>query len=235
MPIITVGKRSFTSKSELKAYEKATMAQLPITNSLKTTTTPEIFQFYRDLVDRHPDASRKLAGGVIDFKIAPSVRNVRAKELQVVHNDGTCSSISRDTCIKQISDSNYTRLRASQRTAINTQISEFRSGRTCCEHCKQSALGVLGEVDHIKSFDELAREFCTNRIDIPTNFGKNAGTNQHCFLEADSIFSEEWQAYHKKNAELRLLCISCHKSYTHTGNLPDTMLTMIQIPLVERC
>ena len=197
------------------------MTGLPFTNSLKASASTDIFQFYNDLVRRHPRAADKLAGGVSDFRIAPSARDTSAKELQVIHTDGTCSSISRKTCVHQRADTEYSQLRAAQRTAIKCQISEFRSGRMLCEHCKLDASGRLGDVDHIKSFDELAREFCDKRTDLPTSFGKEAGTNQHCFLVLESAFSEEWQAYHLEHASLRLLCIPCHKSVTLTGCLPN--------------
>lgn len=184
------------------------MEGLPFTESLKDRVSSEIFEFYYELVHRHPDASRKLAGGVIDFKIVPSERSPSSKELQIVHSDGTCSSISRIKCITQRGDTNYALLRGAMRTAIEDQIRMYRSCYGVCVRCN----AIADDIDHILPFAQLVQRFCDGRTDIPNSFSKHSETNQDCFKECDNTFETEWQSYHRDNASLRALCKSCHTS-----------------------
>ena len=210
MPVVTVGSRSFPSKKVLEEFEQSTMASISFTESLKASTSSDIFAFYFDLVHRHPDAPRKLAAGIADFKVVPTERDPRAKELQIIHTDGTCSSISRKTCISQRTETSHGLLRAAMRTAIEDQIDQFRTLHSECQRCGEGA--ISGDVDHILPFEQLASNFCQHRADIPTEFTKKYGTNQHCFTAASVAFSTEWQHYHRENATLRLLCKPCHMS-----------------------
>jgi hypothetical protein len=205
MPTFTVGPYSFSTKKELKAFEMDTMTGLSLTESLRASASGEVFAFYFDLVHRHPEADRKLAGGISDFRIVPPERDSRAKELQIIHNDGTCSSISRGKCVTQLKETSHGLLRAALRTAIENQIREFRALHVCCARCGTAS----GDIDHILTFSRLADEFCTGRDDIPSEFTKVTGTNQHCFLTEEG-FSAEWQQYHRTNATLRRLCKPCH-------------------------
>ena len=185
------------------------MASLSFTESLRVSESEDVFAFYFDLVHRHPDAARKLAGGVSDFKVVPSERDSRAKELQIIHTDGTCSSISRNTCVTQRKETAHGLLRAAMRTAIEDQITMYRALHTCCERCGAST--ISDEVDHILPFETLASDFCAGRSDVPTEFAKMPVTNQH-YLTSTGVFSAEWQQYHRAHSTLRLLCNPCHKS-----------------------
>jgi hypothetical protein len=208
MPSFTVGPHTFKTKSELQAFEKTTMESLPLTESLKHSASSEIFDFYYAFVHRHPDAPRKLAGGIADFKIVPSERNPATKELQIIHPDGTCSSISRITCVTQRGETNHALLRGAMRTAIEDQIRTYRDCHGFCEMCN----AVADDIDHILPFAQLMQQFCDGRTDIPISFSKRSGTNQHCFKECNNAFETEWQSYHRANASLRALCKSCHTS-----------------------
>jgi hypothetical protein len=208
MPEIAVGPFSFKSKAALEIFEKDTMARIPFTDSLRGCVSHDIFAFYYELVQRHPDAHRKLIGGINDFKVVPSVRDMHSKELQIIHLDGISSSISRKKCVTQRAETFHACLRGAFRSAVDEQIREYGLSNHVCAHCGANA--ETGDIDHILPFTILVRTFCEGRSDIPTLIGKKEETNQYCFTDADSAFSIAWQTYHRDHATLRRLCKSCH-------------------------
>jgi hypothetical protein len=81
------------------------------------------------------------------------------------------------------------------------------------------------EVDHTPNFSDIAESFLNRHdqnfltetvVDLET---KRVGANylqKWRFNDVAKQIKKDWCEYHESQAALRLLCVSCHKSKTHS-------------------
>jgi len=112
------------------------------------------------------------------------------------------------------------------RHTVKPQIQEFRdSVEDKCQSCGKQSSGLGLEVDHTPNFSDIAESFLNRHdqnfltetvIDLET---KRVGANypqKWRFNDVAKQIKKDWCEYHESQAVLRLLCVSCHKSKTHS-------------------
>ena len=122
----------------------------------------EHWQFFEELVKRHPEyEERKIGPGIKLYRVGTNLKgNV---ELNLTWIDDTLMDISWITCVKRRSKTPETNLRCAMRVAIDDQIQKFKKGfqvGLTCEECnKPIAQGEDWDVDHRVHFEKLVRDF----------------------------------------------------------------------------
>ena len=106
-------------------------------------------------------------------------------------------------------------------TIQQTQIKDYRKDSNC-EKCGADAYGLAGEVDHkTKSFSQLTRDFMDENNYTEEDiykFVKKRYDHDNFYYFDNKSLSYDWAEFHKKNAELQLLCKNCHANKTQKEN-----------------
>lgn len=207
-----IGKLSFRYKKHAEEHTRNLLNKLGIT-TLKSTH--DDYQFLVDLLNNHPDHKDKIGCGIDYFNIR---NNPIGKGLQTVITrlDGSIEDFSWIYCCKFEKKNSKEKnaiadLKQAMREAITEQIKEFRNSidDMCCNYCKIKTTDIfVYQVDHIKSFSELYKNFLKDKIP-PVTFGTNKNLLT-CFNETDIIFKNDWIDFHKKHATLQILCKDCN-------------------------
>jgi hypothetical protein len=196
----------FKTQKSMKTHFRGLIDEIGVCSSIKTNY-PKYYPHFTELVYRHPHHEFKCLG-MIDIAIK---RNLQYNnlELYIMSSTGGYEVISYNLCITQKLTPKY-QLKASMRTAIDNQITEYRQSAILeCVFCGSTD---NPHIDHIILFKQLYTEFLLEYIgDIPTKFNKNAG-HLCIFTENDAKFMNAWNEYHKINASLRVLCCKCNTS-----------------------
>jgi 5-methylcytosine-specific restriction endonuclease McrA len=197
---------AFNSKKELKDYVQTILATIGVCSSLKHKHY-NIYCFFRELLQRHPEKERKGVATLIDIRI--DIYRMGGYQLRIVKEDKTLDTISWDKCIKQKVEPYSRKLNEAFRSAIDDQINKFHSLH---KHDPCAQCGSVNDlsVDHVTHFAKLKYDFLQLHPNTPKELGKN-GLQHACFLEADYDYKNVWTAYHKEHADLRILCITCNQ------------------------
>jgi hypothetical protein len=109
-------------------------------------------------------------------------------------------------------------LRHAMLLAVKDQLQAFKDTEpeplSCAFH-KEHTRGEYVASHYIRFFDELCRAFLTmfDSLRLPVAYDVKQGG---CFLEKDNTFKKAWTTFHKKRANLRILCRACHLLHTET-------------------
>lgn len=134
--------------------------------------------------------------------------NPKYYEITIINNDGTKDGISWHYCLDKKKRDEF---KVACRVAIVDQILEFKinSNLQCCL-CNISE--VKFHVDHIVHFEKLLQDFLSaNKLKVPSSFD-DYHDGRACFKNEDKEFEKNWQEYHAKYAQLRILCETCNLS-----------------------
>ena len=170
-----------------------------------------------ELIERHPDFKTK-TNGMIKIAIRQGKFNKNALELIIIKENNTEEDISWHTCISGKHKSYKTELLDALRNSISTQTRTFKyQSELICAFCESSK---NLQVDHYDpDFQDLVIDFHeTSNIKIPEEFGDDPYTHCRKFKDIDNNYEEQWQKYHKDNANLRILCAKCNYSRPKTRN-----------------
>ncbi len=126
----------------------------------------------------------------------------------MIKENNVIEDISWVACIK---GKNRDPLSCAYRVAIDDQIKEFRKTQpSICVFCNKTNSEM--HVDHIIHFEKLVLDFeLINKLPVPKTFS-NYHTNQKCFSKTDKEFEDSWKEFHKKYAQLRILCRECNST-----------------------
>ena len=168
----------------------------------------------------HPTAEEMLASDeILFFSVELNTMNKGCIHLEVQFGDGRQTSFSWNSCITQRVRSQKQRVIEAMRTAVEHQTISFKKGKRCCRCGNSSQL----ETDHCgdHEFRHLVSDFLSidGGEDIDRLKVKTSDMLSY-FEDTDSrtrLFKLRWRAYHKKHAELQVLCSGCHKKKTY-GN-----------------
>lgn len=110
-------------------------------------------------------------------------------------------------------------LRHAMLLSVKGQLQDFKDTEPeplMCAFNKEHTRGEYVASHYIRSLDELCEAFLKmfSSLRLPVAFDAKHGG---CFLEKDSTFETAWTTFHKKRANLRILCRACH--LLHTGNV----------------
>lgn len=197
------------SKAALKQKVKTLIAEIGLTPSLKGT---EHFDFFQQVIARHPESSKW--GAPTDIGIRQN-SVFYSTEVFGVWGDKVYP-VSMTKCIDMKLPSTRADMYEAMRNSINDQILAYREkcDVIVCAWCQST---VRVEVDHIIQFSNLAKEFLSQRNDLPTTFGRNSGS---AIVLKPSKFCTDWCAFHKDRATLRLLCRTCNGARNITSGKP---------------
>jgi hypothetical protein len=183
------------SRSELEAECRLMFSEISPCYSVKKEH-PEKWDWFMDLISLHPLFPENVIG-FFDIRVCD-------EEMFLAHFEEDISFSWKMCCIQP---KRYYR-REAMRNAICDQIEEFR--RYAPKVCPCGSDGPF-HVDHVVFFADLCKQFEEGRDDIPPDVASAYGTSKWfnaCFKGGK--FAEDWKAYHRENAVLRILCKSCN-------------------------
>ena len=194
----------FSSSKKLKQYVRKMIDDIGPCEDIKNKH-PHYYLFLLELFKRHPKYEKKTAN-LINIKIRYNPIFTKQLEVLIEKKDGKIIDIS--ALNKCITGKNGNDLLKAMRYAINPQINEFRQNNNLiCSICNSQK---NPHVDHyIPTFKNLSTTFILNNKKIPYKF-EDTLENTKCFRKKDNKFETEWIAYHKENAQLRILCRDCN-------------------------
>ncbi len=162
--------------------------------------------FWHWLVQRHPEASKKIGVGV---KRVVLVRHVTCIE----RIDGTVIDFSWRACVTGKRKSEKRLLLDAMRIAIRPQIDDFKfhAGNICALCGQTLLLDRNRHADHHPyKFKWMSDDFLGGNKPHPTLFDDHPELHQAMFREEDSDFARKWRAYHQEYARFRILCAACN-------------------------
>jgi|GEM_PF-2003545 len=113
------------------------------------------------------------------------------------------------------------RVKQAMRKAVKYQIKEFReSVRNECQECGEEGYGLDLEVDHTPNFIEIAANFIKKYEEKVLLESVSKLATQDIWTFNNKEIEADWCEYHLKDANLRLLCITCHKKKTYRKSIP---------------
>ena len=195
-----VGTREFKTKKECKQTVRDLIAEIGMTNDVKS-------EFLYDLIKLHYEYDVKTANmstlGITFNPLGPGVR------LVIINKDGSQVEISWHVALDG-QPSIKADQTAALRSCIKNQTNMYKKsvsgfGKLLeCEFCHSNS---NLQVDHIYTFRQIVEDFVAAGNVIPTEFRK-IGCELH-FLEGDE---RDFQEFHQKKANYRMLCQRCNIS-----------------------
>jgi hypothetical protein len=224
--IVRFGKNEFATKKDATAYVRNLLHRIGETKSVRGDD-PEKYTELCDVLRCHPNQESKLKD-MVDILIRPNRLNKKGLEVHVVKSTGSGKKITEDIswtiCVSGRKRSFLRELMSAMRFSIDSQIREYKRSIAptplVCVQCNIDNRPV--HVDHVVHFEKLAKEFLdTTSQNHPIDLcSASDGSNRRDFLNRDNLFAEEWKAYHKQHAMLRILCDHCN--LTRTKHKPCT-------------
>lgn len=207
-----IADESFATKTELTARCREILAATPDGQAVEEASAPFLF----DLFQYHDEWIEKAKGGVLNISTQMTPHGTRCFVLMRQVGDGI--DISFQHAIRLLPSSRTANLlpqalrdfRNASRNAIQAEIFEFRDRslqqRRNCPYTGETLSRDNCAVDHTspKTFDVLLFNFCRSRTINPLQVavGSEGGT---VAVLSDPGLLAVWQAYHRANADLRLL------------------------------
>lgn len=167
----------------------------------------EYFNFFFDLLRRHPEFEFKTRFGIEYFNFGSNPLH-NFTELQVVGSGGRYEPFSPKEAISG-SVKKENRLNEAMRIAIESQIDYFINTNPkpkCCPLCKVTK--DYYHVDHIIKFRDLVADFIKDYAP-PTEFQRTKEFRWE-FKDSDIDYNAKWQDYHMENSALRWICAECN-------------------------
>jgi hypothetical protein len=207
-----IDKNEFKTKKECCDYTRK------LINSLGIKTIPKNDKHYNyllSLLSKHPDYDDIITLGTINsFFLAPNPLYKNNLETNINFDNGLTYNFS------WVSASNFkpknikASIKSIFRHGIKYQINDFRDTIKSykCEMCNDTNANTNYEIDHINTFQSLVDDYFILYPNHPIKFTKDTETNITTFFKEDMHYLINFQEYHKKNANLRVLCKQCNLS-----------------------
>lgn len=203
----------FKTKKSMKEFVKNFMYSKLEKNENLTNKCKE-YDFFIELINTNKEEDHN---NISSIRIMHNPSNYKTFHCVIEYEDGKNYPIGFLKLIDRLGNNinkesiDKNNLAQSFRKSIRDQIHEFKSNNKLkCVICDISNLSSKKfHVDHIIKFKHLYKNFMEKGYDIPelecdeVNGGKKF---------KDIEFTEKWQKYHKKKAELRILCEKCNLS-----------------------
>jgi Protein of unknown function (DUF3223) len=182
---------------------------------------PDDQEFLIDLIQNHPDPVSKIGAGIGRFEVR---LNWKTHGFWIIRVDGSETDFSFMKCLHPPTQQQV--VRVALRHAVMDQVILFREvqlrrGPVVCPITGDLVDGTTGHVDHSDpTFFDLADAFVAERggyeaIQVSDSVDGAIGR----YL-ADSQVEATWQAYHRANANLRLVSVKANLSLLRR-RLPD--------------
>jgi hypothetical protein len=205
-----IGAREYPTKT---AAQEAIQEVLYRYQPGETVERPEDQEFLADLVQNHPDPASKIGVGIARFEVR---RNLKTPGFWIVRTDGSETDFSFVKCLRPPTLEQL--VRTALRRSVDEQIWQFRDqalggGLVVCSVSGDPIDRATCHVDHFDpTFSDLVDAYVAahggyEAFQIAETadgaFGRRLSDPQ---VEAD------WRAYHKANANLRLVSIRANLS-----------------------
>lgn len=211
---VVCGTRTFETKKAFEQYvRKLIYERIGVCRSVSKKSLV-LFNELQTLLIRHPTVQKNI-GDVDDYAVQRNRMNKSALQTVVyLRTDGSSRrktlTISWRNAMDKKVPTAAQGLESAMRSAVDRQIRQFRK-RTREKACALCGTTEQLEVDHVVEFVQLKTRFLkTSKQEAPTTFGYKRRTLRKQFLKMDKPFQYAWSRFHKKHAELRLLCKPCN-------------------------
>jgi len=171
----------------------------------------EDFDFMIDLLNWHPDATRKIGSGVSAIQIQRHGL-YGTKGFTLIRNDGSTTDFSYKKCLLQ--PSHWQLVLRAARMAIEPQIFQVKKDAfadqktTLCQITGEPLVFTQAHVDHVPpwTFDLLIRSFLTElEIDVGDIQFQPSRDNETRTFFLDPYLASNWKKFHADNAQLRVI------------------------------
>lgn len=201
-----------TTKVALTKQNRQYLDTLCPCASMKTAH-PAVFEWYMQLLPRHPQWKEKEGVGIKDLEVH---RNPQLKwPVLIIHRqDGSQTDVSVAMAISGKPRPHRRELIEAMRSAIQSQIREFRKAtagqrRVCPRGC-QSANGGW-HVDHTeRPFVQLVDTFLGQAPPAPQIFAEDPVCYNTVFRTEDHLWAAQWSDFHARHARLQWMCAKCN-------------------------
>ena len=217
MPTTINGKHFKTQKNAID-WTRDILTAHEATGSI--TQEHKVWEDLTDLINRHPNAIKKIGKGIKALHVKRSVYG--HIELHIERTDGSWTDISWQACIRSKGKTTLQNLKAAMRYAVKGQIRTFRKtytpGESLCSICSTIIEPDDVHIHHAppQSFDGLANAFILEQPNHPHTFDDDTQTHQARFQKKDRLYETQWKEYHAKHARLTLTHARCNLSYRPT-------------------
>lgn len=167
------------------------------------------FEFFRSLVQGHPNRDVKFKGEVLGFE----VRETMNRAALGVYADVAGHGMVNFSFLKCCGASPPSKLLCAMRRAVRPSVLAFRvNAPAMCELCDASHADM--HVDHENpTFKALSTAFLAAQSTAPPDvFDDHPGLHMAMFAPGDSKYEDNWKRYHDEHASLRVLCSTCNLS-----------------------
>jgi len=168
------------------------------------------FNFLNDLIKLHPEYKEKVGDGIEYFHVK---NHPLYNWLFLLHikqkNKDELVVFSWKECLKKKKTTNIKNFKKALRTTIEPQRIEFKN--SCNDlKCEMCSSRKMPQVDHIIHFEKILEDFLKiNKEKIPISFNQNKNLQLE-FKNQDNVLKNNWFAFHKEKATLRILCKTCN-------------------------
>jgi len=219
---VTIGNKTFKTKTELKAFCKEILYK----NDTDVLLNEEDSLFLTNLIELHPESESKIGCGISSFTTKP---NMGSRVFWLNRIDGTSTDFSYLNSITN--PSRLSMVKKAGRNTVKSQILEYKNKNfTPGMICKISGLVIpntfLAHVDHMTpTFDEIVTTFIAeNKIDVNTIEldGLDDGEIQKTWK---GEIGEKFKEYHKERAVYQIVHEKANLSILDSKkNQPDRFL-----------
>jgi hypothetical protein len=176
---------------------------------------PEDESFLHELIDRHPDAARKIGAGIDHFEIRKNPK-FPGKVFWLVRVDGTETDFSYRRCVNGAEPMHRLQVLSALRAIISDRVIDFKR-HTLTPDARCSLMGAsLNEenvhVDHDPPFIEIARAFFEEVGGVETIKLAPSGDGQIGRTLLDPEIARRWSDFHRARATLFLTTAKANMS-----------------------
>ena len=201
---ISIAGRLFKTKDELKTTCQEILYKTKYNDPIKDSDD----LFLRALIERHPEAEKKIGCGIKYFTVRP---NMTSRVFYLYRTDGSSTDWSYLSCVTN--PSRLTIVKKAARNTVRDQVIEFKQvhfkpGMICPISNKIIDTSPLAHVDHAGewTFDKIVTSFMKDNNLDPNNI-EIAGTEDNSIQKTwkDPLLVEKLKQFHKEKAVLQIV------------------------------
>lgn len=209
---IKIGKQLFKTQTALKTYVKELFKRRGVCSISDGDVD---FLFLKELHARKPSHINCVE--IKSFSLEMNAQYTRVEKMVSTDINNSIDCFSWNKCIVGKDTDPIAKLKVAFRSSILSQIKEKRNSSTECFLCKIKDNGdTKMEIDHHKKeFCKIYEEFIIGNVcEVPTEFDSNT-LDMPIFKQENQNISNAFQEFHRREADLEMLCINCHNIKTN--------------------
>jgi hypothetical protein len=215
MKKIVVGLLEFSSKKDCIQYFKRMLHSYKPGDMLSDDDATEFLWLLR----RHPERLEKIGRGLRSIRVDRHPVFTSQKCFTICRVDGSTTDVSYLTCIEGEEKPVKARWIEAMRNEVAGQIIRFKQETfgdekwVCCELTGVPVDWQTCHVDHIRPFQDIAREFIESNAELVTAEAlEPPADNQYQERFRDESIAGAWAAFHEAHAKLRIVSVTANLS-----------------------